>query len=331
MRLVFSLLNTGLGNNGGSSTIIKSANKLIELGHDVIILDSGPNKHTWEELKAKHLIFNKSEIPKDIDAIIATGFKSVEPSMKIPSKIKCHWIRAWEDWVFDEEEIISKVLKQNTYKFVNSICLKNRLLKYNVNSEIVRPGYSINELYPIDVPKKDKIIVGGLYREGIHGKRKRTSWIFEAVKNLKKKYDIELWLFGSEKNPNIDILDKYYRKPTIKEKRELMNMVDIWLAPTMNEGLHIPPAEAMLCNTPVIATNAEMSGTQDYLEDYINGLVSDNNFRSFLNKIEEVISNRTLLNKLKENTRNKIIELGDRETNMKSLVYKLNKILGKLQ
>lgn len=321
MKIAFNLMNTGLGNNGGSLTIVKSANTLVDLGHDIKILDSGKNQHTWEKLKAEHSIIKKQkDIPNDLDAVIATGFKSVKPTSITPAKIRAHWIRAFETWTLDEKRIISEVLKAPTYKLVNSLCLQDKLLKYNVDSYIVRPGYDFDDLYYVNIDKPNKIVIGALYREGVHGSRKRTSWILEAVKELKKKYDIELWMFGSEKKPNSKIIDKYYRSPNIGQKRELYSATDIWLAPTKNEGLHLPPAEAMLCNTAVVGTNAELSGMRDYLQHKTNGLVANNTYKDFVDNIEMLLKNKKLLNNLKRKSREKIVNLGDRKTNMQRLV-----------
>lgn len=320
-------MNTGLGNNGGSSSIVKSANALADLGHDVKILDSGRNQHTWEKLKVEHIVIkNQRDIPKDLDAVIATGFKSVKPTISIPAKIRAHWIRAWENWVFDEKKIVSNVLKTPTYKIVNSLCLQNKLLKYNVESHIIRPGYDFNDLYYIDVDRPNKIIVGALYREGKHGSRKRVNWALEGVRELKKKYNIEFWMFGSEKKPNNKIIDRYYRAPTISEKRELYSNVDIWLAPTKNEGLHLPPAEAALCNTVIVGTNAQLAGMSDYLIHQVNGLVSSNNYKSFVNEIEGLINNPGQLKKMKKNSKNEVLKLGNRKENMQRLVELLDSL-----
>ena len=85
MRIVFNLLNTGLGNNGGSLTLIKSANMLKKMKHDVTVVDSGRNKNTWVALEAKHeIIPDHTRIPY-ADVIIATGIKSVDSTNKCNS------------------------------------------------------------------------------------------------------------------------------------------------------------------------------------------------------------------------------------------------------
>jgi len=58
MKINFNLMKCGLGDNGGSQTIIKTANKLSEFGHDVKIVDTIENKHTWNKLKVPHLKIN---------------------------------------------------------------------------------------------------------------------------------------------------------------------------------------------------------------------------------------------------------------------------------
>ncbi|GAG30885.1 unnamed protein product, partial [marine sediment metagenome] len=132
-------MNCGLGNNGGSSTIVNSANTLVELGHDVKIIDSQKNKFTWVPLKAEHIIIrNLSKVPP-ADAVIATGYKTVASTMKLPDEcgVKCHWIRAWEHWQMSDKDIIKKVLEPPTKKFVNSKCLQDKLRNYGFKSYIV--------------------------------------------------------------------------------------------------------------------------------------------------------------------------------------------------
>jgi hypothetical protein len=91
------LRKTGLGNNGGSSTLIHSGNTLIDMGHEVIFVDSMKNKHSWTPLKAKHKIIRFDEQLPSGEVIIATGYKSVGPTVRAPKRcgIKMHWIRAW--------------------------------------------------------------------------------------------------------------------------------------------------------------------------------------------------------------------------------------------
>ncbi len=328
MKIIFNSMRNGLGNNGGSSTIIKSANTLTELGHEVIIIDTQKNMHTWNSLKAKHLIIKSPKECPPADVAIATGFKTVETTLRLPVRLKCHWIRAWEEWQMNDFEIRRDVLNVPTVKIVNSICLKNQLSSYGIDSYIIRPGYDFDKIYDNNTRIYDEpVILGGLYREGIHGKRKRTNWVLETAKRLKKIHNVKLWMFGSERKPKNPIIDLYLRSPSSNEKNIFLNSISIWLAPSMSEGLHMPPAEAMITGCPVISTNAMLSGTQDYVIDKVTGLVSENNLDSFVNTAEVLIKRKDLRQLYGRNGKNKILSLGDRTSNMKKMVSLFEKLL----
>lgn len=312
-------MNCGLGNNGGSNTIIKSANSLKKLGNDVKIIDTGKNQNTWSKLEIDHLIIKDiSQIPK-YDIIIGTGFNTIFSTIKINEEIcknKLFWIRGWETWKFSEDDIVKKIMNNDIVKIVNSICLKNKLKKYNIDSYIIRPGNDLNLYKDLNIRNKSKIIIGGLYNLK-HQKIKRMDWIFESVKVLKNKFNnIELWMMGNDKISNLGAIDKYYHSPNEKEKLNFYNNIDIWLAPTSQEGLHLCPQEAMLCGCLVIGTNAEMSGIQDYLINNETGIVSENNIQSFIDNCIKVVKEKNKYKIITNNGKNKIIELGDREKNM---------------
>jgi glycosyltransferase involved in cell wall biosynthesis len=314
-------MNVGLGNNGGSLTIIKSANELYKLGHDVFIIDTMKNKCSWESLLTPHIICkNNSDIP-NADIIIATGFKSWKHTINLNYNHgkKYVWVRGWEIWNSSESNIINILSNNNIIKIVNSICLQNKLKTFNINSTIIRPGNDLNIYYPMNLRDKKNIIIGGLYHT--KHKTKRSNWILKTIQKLKKKYNnIKLYMIGSNKNPNIQIIDKYISQPNNKEKNIFFNNIDIWLAPSNLEGLHIIPQEAMLTECPVITTNALMSGTQDYIDHNINGYISENNINSFINFVDKLYNEKNKRIKFGKNARNKIISLGDRKYNMKKLV-----------
>lgn len=325
MRILFDFRQVGMGNNGGTSTIVRSANQLVEMAHKVTILDGGRNQFTWCSLFANHIRPRKNGQVPDADVVIATGYKSVGPTMRLPERcgIKAHWIRAWETWVMPEEKIVRKIMSQPTVKLVNSICLQEKLKEHGFESHIIRPGYDTKLLYPMNLrgPEKSNIILGGLYREGVHGNRKRTKWIFDAVRKIKKKYiNVQLWMFGSERNPNNPLIDRYLRAPKMKDKNRFYNGVDIWIAPTKSEGLHLSPAEAMLTECPVVGTSAELSGMQDYLVNGMTGLISSDNIKDFTDSILWLVDRPHERKLYGIQARTKILELGDRWKNMQEMV-----------
>lgn len=324
MRIIFDLRKVGLGHNGGSLTLIKSGNALHDLGHEVTFIDSGRNQNKWVKLKPQHIIVRKDKQIPDADAIIATGYKSVGPVVNAPSRcgLKAIWIRAWETWQMSEEQIVKRVLKQPIVKMVNSICLHNQLLKYECGSYIVRPGYDFEQLYPRSIRQFNPIpIIGGLYRAGIHGNRKRTQWLFQTVNALRANGDkFKFWLMGSEQKPNDPQIDRYLRQPTMEQKNDFFNYIDIWMAPTMSEGLHLVPAEAGLTGCPTVATCAPLSGMADYIFHGQTGFVTANDLKSFIDGVDIMLNNPGMRQRFNQGIINRLCEMGDRAKNMTKMV-----------
>lgn len=328
MRIIFNLMSTSLGDNGGSFTLIKSANALQSLGHDVTIIDSMKNCHTWTPLKAKHLIIKDINKIPNADIIIATGVNSVKSTIAIPNRCgkKFIYMRGWELWKMNESNLVKKVLKTPLIKIVNGIGLQKKLKEYNINSYLIRPGNDFENFYPMNIRDNNKIILGGLYHT--RHKTKRSEWILNATKVLKKRNKkIVLWMYGTPKNPNNPIIDKYIRLPDMNTKNYFYNKVNIWLSPSELEGLHIVPQEAMLTDCAVITTNAKLSGTQDYINHYKTGIISDNNFDSFLEQISETIKDKDLIKYIGIAGKNKIIKLGNRIDNMNKMITLFKKLV----
>jgi len=324
MKIIFDLRRVGLGDNGGSSTIINSANMLSELKNKVYIIDGGKNRHTWEKLKVPHFIVSKDAQIPDADAIIATGYKSVRETVSAPERcgIKFHWMRGWETWQMNEDEISKKILSAPTIKLVNGIGLQKKLEEHNCPSILVRPGYDIESYFSMDIRSGNSpVVLGGLYNSNRGNQIKRTSWIFETIFKIKsKRKDVQLWMFGTHKNPNLLGVDKYFYKPSLEDKNFIYNGINIWIAPTGLEGLHMPPAEAMLTECPVIGTNSKMNGMIDYLIHMKTGIVTKNDLRSFIKETEKFVDMRDLQEELGKKARKQILKLGSRKDNMKKLV-----------
>ena len=162
MKILFDAHGCPPGNNGGSATIIRSANTLVDLGHNVTIISNAPNQHEWNELRARYKICHDlTKVPK-ADAVIATGFLSAKHVARLPDKNgdKFHWIRGWETWIIgDLLEIKRTVLELPTKKIVNSGQLFKKLQALGYPSTIVRPGYDFDLLYPMNLRQNNRKIL----------------------------------------------------------------------------------------------------------------------------------------------------------------------------
>jgi glycosyltransferase involved in cell wall biosynthesis len=313
-------MNVGAENNGGSHTLIQSANTLNELGENVVIVDSGNPTYTWDKIKVPYIKTNNiNQIKSDI--IIGTGIKSIPSTNSSKIKNKYIWIRGWETWNTPEPNLVKILKESKAKKIVNSICLKNKLQQYGIESLIFRPGHNFEEIFPLNIRENNKsIILGGLHNQGKKRSKKRTNWILDCYNILKEKYNIKLWMFGSDGTPST-FLDKYFKNPDIKTKNKIYNNIDIWLSTSELEGLHIAPAEAMLTECCVCGNCSKMSGTQDYLINNETGLISSrDNFYSFLDNVEKLVKDKELRNKLGIVGREKVLSLGNRKENMLKLI-----------
>ena len=323
MRINFDLRRTGLGNNGGSQTLVKSANMLKELGHDVCIIDTGRSRYTWDPIKVDYHVVNRQNILPKGDVIMATGYSSVASTISAPPECgkKYHWIRGWETWRGDEQWIVKNILNVPTKKIVNSVGLKSRLRRYDIECEVVYPGYDFDKIYKIPKLKPhDSIILGGLYHNK-HHEIKRVMWLFQTYEELKKRgHNVQLFLMGYDDLNSRFKCDFSVRNPTHEEKNAFYNTVDIWLSTSMQEGLHMPPAEAIMGGSCVVTTTAELSGTKDYIINGKTGIVTDNYLDAFINGVEALCKKPDLRKKLSENALNRIHEIGDRKKNMERLV-----------
>jgi glycosyltransferase involved in cell wall biosynthesis len=138
--------------------------------------------------------------------------------------------------------------------------------------------------------------------------------------------DFKFWLMGSESKPNDPQIDRYVRQPSMGKKNDFYNYVNIWMAPTMSEGLHLPPAEAGLTGCPTVATCAPLSGMADYVIHDASGLVTKNNLKSFIDGVDIMLHNPKLRKKYTDGILRRLSEIGDREKNMNKMVRLINEL-----
>jgi hypothetical protein len=324
MDIIFNCLDSGLGPNGGSRTIVRSANTLRKEGNNVWIFN--PKKepaYTWDEIEVP-IIHEHFERIFKADAIIATSYSSVKSTMEFPDRLgkKYHWIRGFESWHHNEKEMI-EIFNQPTIKIVNSICMQNKLKEFNIDSKIIRPGYDFYETFPLNIRKSNETLtLGGLYSSGDKRSTKRVNWILKAVREIKEKMRLRLIMFGSENSPHMnDPIDSFISNPSIYVKNSMYNECDIWLAPTCNDSLHMPPAEAMLTECCIVGTDAPMNGMKDYLINAETGIESFNNYESFRDSIiyALLVGEETRL-RFGKAGKAKISLIGTREYNMNILI-----------
>lgn len=291
MRIVFNLHNVGLGNNGGSRTLIRCAETLSGLDAEVIMF--GHSRYTWHAPKG--ITISSGRRPKS-DVAIATGYQSVPSVCESDARIKLYYIRGFELWQASEEELCASYRRLRC--LVCSEWLLGLLEKHGIEATLLYPGLDFEWFYNLGCERRG---VGALYSDRHATKRHRDAIAVAEVCG----YDLSML--------NRDIIDA-----SPKRCREWYNGLKVWFAPTELEGLHNPPMEAALCGCALVCTDHERSGMSDYaihgetalvypvgdLETagrYVRTLMED--------EAERVRLNRNLVDLLRS-------KIGDRKTNM---------------
>lgn len=299
MKIVFNMLGKGcgLGNNGGSRTLIKCAETLLELKQDVVI-QAELNEYTWHKPKVKIVI--GGNIPK-CDVVIASGYGSVESTVKAPAKLKYYYLRGFEIWRATEDELFESYRKLDC--LVNSEWLRNFIEANGIKTQLVYPGLDLDLFFPLGIARKP--MVGGLFSN--RHKTKRHNDIIEIASML---------------NIPCQMLNKHIVSPSDSVLNKWYNTLKVWIAPTELEGLHNPPMEAGLTGCPLVCTDHYRSGMQDYVINEETALVYPaRNLYAASECVKRLIMDDSLRNKIGMNLRNLLIEkIGTREKNMKKLL-----------
>lgn len=316
-------MNCGLGNNGGSQTIIMSANILSRMGHDVTIIDTGFNKHTWRLLEAKHKVIRYGSVYPKCDVIIGTGIKTFESTAKYKyADRKFHWLRGWETWQMSEIDMLNLFKRYPDVNLLtNGVGIERILKKNNLYSQIQLAGLDdCNSQIIHHYKEKPTLYIGGLVNT--KHKTKQTGFIYDVFKYLCGYIDAELYTYGGEGVDSRFLFSHHHvSNPQIKQKTKIYKKIDFWLSPSISEGFHIPPAEFMLTGGVVVGVQAPLNGTAQYLRDNETGFVVKNSQVSIAECILSNYRNYDKLNELGNNAHNFILdEIGSREFNMKKFI-----------
>jgi hypothetical protein len=285
MRIAFNLLDCGLGNNGGSQTIIRMADKLFRLGHEVNILINQPNRFTWFDIPDGLILKIKNTIPQ-YDVMIATGCSTVKSTLAynlLPIYKKFYWIRAIEDWAMSIDKLM-KGYRSGLNLMVNSEWQQRYIFeKTGIFSDLIYSGIPFDEINEVKKELKESGIFNtghtGLWVGALASKKSRKRFIdvVDIAYKLKEKNLLSKLLLVSNESEdelnNLFDLSKIngcyelFKQPSMYEKLKIMHSCDVWLSTTINEGLHIPPLEAALCGCLLLSRNGYKSGISDYCID----------------------------------------------------------------
>lgn len=207
------------------------------------------------------------------------------------------------DWWFAYTKNVSKTVKsigfpENRITIVqNAIDTKYLLKIYN----------EITEFEIMNIKEKFSIGDGpiGLYCGGMY-KEKRLDFLLESCENIKKEIPSFEMIFLGGGPEEYKIKDKvnsrkwiHYIGPKFNnDKVPFFKIADVFLMPGL-VGLAILDSFAM--QTPLITTNYPFHSPEiEYLENGINGIITENNIENYSRTVIHTLNNKVLLEDLKK-------------------------------
>ncbi len=295
MRIVFNLQAVGLGNNGGSRTLIKCAEVLQDLGHEVTLWCSA-NNYKWSKVK----VLIMSKMPQ-CDVIIATGYSSVPSTVAAKVKRKFYYIRGFELWRASKTQLLC------SYKSLNCVVNSEWLLKYlhskGVAAHLIYPGVDF-DIFGKDTNNR-KNILGGLY----------------SKKHATKRHE-DVIKVGKHLGYQVQLLNRDIVNPAPSTLRDFYNRIKVWLSPSELEGLHNCPLEAALCGSSLVATDHRSGGVSDYAIDKNSALIYPARQLEVAGQcVKQLMEDSNLRDRLGDNMQRLLKDkIGSREHNMKKLI-----------
>lgn len=274
-RLKIAYIVPSCGVSGGMAVICQHANRLLQRGHDVILLSvvdikpmdwfPGQNvpvhdAHTWQG---------------ELDVVVATGWSTAFWLPRISAKTKCYFVQS-DETRFHPQGSLWQHLTTLTYYFGVHYLTEARWirtwLKHNFghDAELVPNGLDPDLFCPVEPLRrkgdKPRILLEGaigLPYKGMHE-------AFQAVSTL----DVEVWCVSSYGAPEPHWkCHRFFEHVPMKDMKKIYSSCDILLKLSRVEGFFGPPMEMMACGGAVVV--GKVTGYDEYIVEDENALVVD--------------------------------------------------------
>jgi glycosyltransferase involved in cell wall biosynthesis len=260
---------------GANRTIYEHVNRLIKRGHELKVLSLQGKQPEWFPLNCKVSPFSGS-IP-EAEILVSTSSATARLICQIKRGIPFHYQLNYST-ILREDASSQKACEEVYHLPVNILCnatwLQN-LFRKKFNRESVVISNAID--HDVFKPKSSNYLR--------RSSRKRILLMYHiqptkgivdglsAFNLVKKRYpQVELVMFGVFPRPYIENLPFFYFfNPTEEELSEIYSSCDVFIFPSIIDGMPKPPLEAMACRTAVVTTDC--LGIRDYAEDNKTALV----------------------------------------------------------
>lgn len=242
-----------------------------------------------------------------IDSFFAIKFLKVKliTTIRINPRYKTKRLQNWiRDFILKKSYMIILQNKEQLDYFHSKIRKKSKILPNPVSDKFF-------------LVRKDEIkIIKNLVTVGRLTCQKNHILLIKSVIELHKNYDITLSIYGEgeDKNRLENLIYEHkaneyiFLKGRSNDMPNTLNQYDMFILSSNYEGMPNALLEAMAVGLPCLSTDCQ-TGPKSIIKDGYNGLLcKTNSFSDMTNKIEKVICNIDLANKIASNARKTIKE-----------------------
>ena len=323
-------IGLGLFRSGGMRAIFDYANHLTAKGHDLIYYYPVKSYKRYNDgifqecirywSTIKHYLHNNNKssniyshnfeikkIPfinnyfiRDADVSIATEWPTAYSVNSLSTKKgkKIYYIQDYEIWGSDIQ-MVDKSYKLNLNKITVSKYLHDFFLtKFNVDSKMIMNCVDYDIFNP---GIKNYNEIKNITFLDHQLKKKGVDYALSVILKLKEKYkNIKFTCFGYRKFHAIPDFVHFIENPSDETIVDIYRRTDILLFPSIDEGLGIPPAEAMACKCAVVTT--PVGAIADYSTHMQSAIhVQPGNIDEMFNAASYLIDNPKEIVRISEN------------------------------
>lgn len=293
----------GLGISGGLIVILKHANYLMSIGHDVLLINTGSNGSlAWfknNQAPVVHIKTKNDYLFNNIDILFATFWTTCAYLDHIEAKRKLYFVQSDERLFYDALSVKEKV--HNTYLLpIEFVTISNWITEmlgreFSKSATTIPNGIDASVFYPRE-PLETKNRLRVLIEGPIDVPFKGMMEAYAAIESL----DCEIWIVSSSGSPAKHWrYDRFFQAVSQEEMASIYSSCDILLKMSRVESFSFPPLEAMACGCAVVV--AKVDGAIEYLEHNVNALVLEkNNINQAKDAVATLLKNDSLRNTLIE-------------------------------
>ncbi len=173
------------------------------------------------------------------------------------------------------------------------------------------------------IHKTSPLVIGTIAE---YAKNKGLIYLLEAAQHLQvKKYQFDLVLIGSGENPDKQKIKNYIQKHQLKnvhlidylpKAAQYLKGFDIFILPSLKEGLPYTILEAMAAQTPIIAS--QVGGIPEILKPDAGILIPSKNSQVLADEIIQLITHPEKARQMAQRARAKL----KKEFGLEQMVYK---------